>query len=45
MGEIMVLKYGYLMPPGEFPDEVTPDIDFTEEEVIQFDVPVVKAFL
>ena len=31
------------MPPGEFPDKFTPDIDFTDEAVVvQCDVPVVK---
>ena len=40
----MVLKYGYLMLPGAFPDKVAPDFDFTDEEVVQCDVPVVKYF-
>ena len=38
-------KYGHLMLPGAFPDEVTLDIDFTDEAVVQFDVPVVKILL
>ena len=25
-----------------FPDKVTPDIDFTDEAVVQYDVPDVK---
>ena len=46
MGEIMVPKYGRLMlPSGTFPDKVTPDIDFTDEAVVQCDVPVVKILL
>ena len=28
--------------PGTFPDKVTPDIDFTDEVVVQCDIPVVK---
>ena len=38
-------KYGHLMLPVAFPDEVTPDIDFTDEEVVKCDVPVVKILL
>ena len=30
--------------PGEFPDKVTPDVDFTGE-VVQCDVPFVKILL
>ena len=41
----MVSKYGYLMLPGAFADKVTPDIDFTDEAVVQCDVPVIKIFL
>ena len=42
----MVSKYGHLMlPSGAFPDKVTPDIDFTDETVVQCDVPVVKILL
>ena len=41
----MVLKYRYLMLPGIFPDKVTPDIDFTDEVVLQCDVPVVKILI
>ena len=43
--EIMVSKYGHLMPPGTFPDKATPDICFTVEAVVQCDVPVVKVLL
>ena len=42
MGEIMVSKYGNLMLPGGFPDKVTFDIDFTDEAVVQCDVPVIQ---
>ena len=38
-------KYGHLMPPGAFLDKFTPDIDFTDEVVVQCDVPDVKVFL
>ena len=31
----MAVKYGYLMLPVAFPDKVTPDIDFTDESVVQ----------
>ena len=42
----MVSKYGHVMlPSGAFPDKVTPDIYFTDETVVQCDVPVVKIFL
>ena len=42
----MVSKYGHLMlPSGTFPDNVTRDIDFTDEAVVQCDVPVVKILL
>ena len=44
-GEKMVSKYGYLMLPGAFTDKVTSDIDFTDEAVVQCDVPVTKIFL
>ena len=40
----MVSKYGQFMLPGAFPEKVTPDIDFTDEAVVQYDVPVVKMF-
>ena len=33
------------MLPGTFPDNVTPDTDFTHEVVVQCDVPVVKILL
>ena len=45
LGEIMVSKYGHLMLPGTFLDRVTPDIDLTDEAVVQCDVPVVKMLL
>ena len=35
-------KYGHLMLPGVVPDKVITDIDFTDEAVVQRDVPVVK---
>ena len=42
VGKIMS-KYGHLtLPSGTFPDKVTPGIDFTDEAVVQCDVPVVK---
>ena len=41
----MVSKYGYLMLPGSFPDKVIPDIDFTNEAVLQCDDPVVKILM
>ena len=30
------------MLPGTFPDNVTPNIDFADEAIVQCDVPVVK---
>ena len=30
------------MYPGAFPEKVTPDIDFTDEVVVQYDVPGAK---
>ena len=39
----MVLKYGHLLLPGAFPCKVTPDIDFTDEAVVQCDVRIIKA--
>ena len=41
----MTLKYGYLVQPGTFPHKVTPDIDFTNEAVVQFYVQVVQILL
>ena len=32
----MVSKYGHLMVPGVFPDKIVPDIDFTDEAVVQW---------
>ena len=41
----MLSEYGHLMlPSGKFPDKVTPGIDFTDEGVVQCDVPVVEYF-
>ena len=31
--------------PGTFPDKVSPGIDFTDEAVVQCDVPVVEILL
>ena len=45
VGEIMMSKYGHLMLPGAFPDKVTPYIDFKDETVVQYDVPVIKILL
>ena len=33
------------MLPGVFPNKVTSDVDFTDEPVVQCDVPVVKVLL
>ena len=41
VGEILMAKYGHLMLPGAFQDKETPDIDFIDEAVVQYDVPVV----
>ena len=41
----MVSKYGHLMPPGVFPDKVTPVIHFTDETVVLCDVLDVKILL
>ena len=38
----MVSKYWYLMLPGAFPDKITHDTDFSDEAVVQCDVPVVE---
>ena len=38
----MVSKYGHLRLPGVCPDKRTPDVDFTDESVVQHDIPVVK---
>ena len=40
-----MLKYGHLMLPGAFSDKATIDIDFTDEAVVQCDIPVVKILL
>ena len=34
-----------MLPSRTFPDKVTPGIDFTDETVVQCDVPVVKILL
>ena len=41
----MVSKYGHLTLPRLFPDKIIPDIDFTDEAVVQCDVPVLKLLL
>ena len=41
----MASIYGHLMLPGAFPDKVSPDIDLTDEAVIECDVLVVKILL
>ena len=38
----MVSKYGHVMLPKVFPDNVTCDIDFTDQAVVQCHVPVAK---
>ena len=38
-------KCRQLMLPEAFPDKVTPNIDFTDEAVVQCDVPFVKIVL
>ena len=38
-------KYEHLMIPRVFPDNVITDIDFTDEAVIQRNVPVVETSL
>ena len=42
---VMVSEYGYLILPGTFPVKVAPDIDVTDEAVVQWKLPVVKIFL
>ena len=34
-----------MLPSGAFPDKVNPDINFTDEAVVQCYVPVVKTLL
>ena len=41
----MLSKYGHMMLLGAFPDKATIDIGFTDEAVVQWDVPVVKILL
>ena len=41
----MLSKYGYLKLPGAFSDRAIPDIDFIDESVVQWYVPVVKILL
>ena len=43
--EKIVSKCGHLMLPEVFPDKVTPNIDFTDQAVVQCDVPFVKIIL
>ena len=45
MGEIIMPKYEHLMLLEIFSDKINPVIDFTDEAVVQFDVPVVKILL
>ena len=45
MGETVASKYCDLMLPQTFPDKVISHIDFTDEAVVQFDIPVVKITL
>ena len=45
VGEIIMSKYEHLMIPRVFSDNVMPDIDFTDEAVIQRNVPVVETSL
>ena len=46
MGKTMLPKYGrFMLPSRTFADKVTPGIDFTDEAVVQCDVPVVKILL
>ena len=39
---MIMSKYEHLMIPGVFPDNVIPDIDFTDEAVTLCNVPVVE---
>ena len=39
------MKCGHLTLPGAFPDKVTPNIDFTDEAIFQYDVSNVKIYL
>ena len=34
-----------MLPSAAFPDKVNPDINFTDETVVQCYIPVVKTFL
>ena len=46
VGKMMLSKNGHLiLSSGRFPDKVTPGIGFTDEAVVQCDVPVVKILL
>ena len=38
-------KYNHLILPGAFSDKETPDIDFTDEAVVQCDILVMKILL
>ena len=42
---VMVSKYGHLMLTEAFSNKVTPSTEFTDEAVVQCDVPVVKILL
>ena len=41
----MVSQYRDLMLSGAFPDKVSPDIDFTDEAVLQCDISAIKILL
>ena len=45
LDKLLAVKYGHLMLPGAFLDKVTPDIGFTDEAVVQYDVPAKKIHL
>ena len=45
VGETIASKYGDVMLPETFPDKLILHIDFTDEAVVQFDIPVVKITL
>ena len=45
LDKLLAVKYGHLMLPEAFLDKVTPDIDFTDEAVVQYDVPAKKIHL
>ena len=41
----MAAKYSHLILPKPFPEKVTPDIDFADEAVVPYDVPVLLKLL